>query len=190
MAILDTSIQLFFLLNPLASIPILFLAYQRGYNVRSIAIRATIIAFIIAFSFVFIGQLLFGIFGISLNSFRVAGGIVIIILGIDMTMMRSESISSATEAKALISVLATPILTGPATLSYLTIKVAEIGIIQTLTSLIIAFVAVAIVLLALVWLIPIIKLEYIEFVSRLFGLFIIAFGVELFVEGAKGLVGI
>lgn len=190
MPILDTSIQLFFLLNPLASIPILFLAYQRGYNVRSIAIRATVIAFIIALSFIFVGQLLFSVFGISLNSFRVAGGIVIIILGLDMTMARSESITTATEAKALISVLATPLLTGPATLSYLTIKVAEIGILQTVISLIVAFIAVAIVFLALVTLIPRIKIEYIEFVSRLFGLFLIAFGVELFAEGAKALAGV
>jgi Multiple antibiotic transporter len=188
MAFLDTTIQIFFLLNPLASMPILFLAYQKGYNVRSIAIRATILAFLVAFSFIFIGQILFSVFGISISSFRVAGGIVIIILGLDMVMMRGENVKGATEAKALISVLATPLLTGPATLSYLTVKVFEIGILQTILALILAFIAVAIVFIVLVWLIPKIKLEYIEFVSRIFGLFIIAFGVEMFVEGARALI--
>ncbi len=186
----DTTVQLFFLLNPLASLPVLFIAYERNYNVRVIAIRAVILAFIIAFSFIFIGQVIFDIFRISLDSFRVAGGMVIIILGLNMTLAYEEKVSRSTEAKALISVIATPLLTGPATLSFLTIKVYEIGLFQTILALVLAFAAVAAVFIALVWLMPKIKLEYIEFVSRLLGLFLIGFGVEMFAKGVKGVIGI
>jgi multiple antibiotic resistance protein len=189
MGILDTSIQIFFLLNPLASIPLLALAYQRGLNVRIIAIRAVILAFLIAFVFIFVGRFLFEIFDISLDSFRTAGGLIIVLLGIEMVLMREERTRDISSAKALISIMATPMLTGPATLSFLTVKYIESGWLDTLLSLLLAFIGVALVLLSFVWFLPKIKVEYIEFVSRLFGLFITAFGIEMLFLGAKKLWG-
>ena len=189
MEILYTSIQIFFLLNPLASIPLLVLAYQRGLNVRIIAIKSVILAFLIAFVFIFVGRFLFDIFGVSLDSFRTAGGLIIVLLGIEMVLMREERTRDISSAKALISIMATPMLTGPATLSFLTVKYFELGLLDTLLSLLLAFIGVALVLLSFVWFLPKIKVEYIEFVSRLFGLFITAFGIEMLFLGAKKLWG-
>ncbi|HLI46874.1 MAG TPA: MarC family protein [Geobacterales bacterium] len=187
MSLAETSLQLFFLLNPLASIPLLLTAYEQGFNVRNIAINATILALVIAVSFIFIGQFMFLIFGISLNSFRAAGGIVIILLGIEMVLSREEKTSKITQARALISLIATPFLTGPATLSFLALTALDNGIYYALASLLLAFIFVATVFLALSWLIPKINVTYIEFVSKIFGLFLIAFGIEMLVEGIKNL---
>jgi multiple antibiotic resistance protein len=187
MEILYTSIQIFFLLNPLASIPLLVLAYQRGLNVRIIAIKAVILAFLIAFVFIFVGRFLFEIFGVSLDSFRTAGGLIIVLLGIEMVLMREERTRDISSAKALISIMATPMLTGPATLSFLTVKYFELGWLDTLLSLLLAFIGVALVFLSFVWFLPKIKIEYIEFVGRLFGLFITAFGIEMLFLGVKNL---
>jgi len=187
MGLTETSLQLFFLLNPLASIPLLLTAYEKGYNVRVIAINATILALAIAISFVFTGRFLFLVFGISIDSFRAAGGLVIVLLGLEMVLRREEKTSNVTQARALISLIATPFLTGPATLSFLALTALDNGIYFALLALLIAFIFVAAVFLALSWLIPRINTAYIEFVSKIFGLFIIAFGLEMLAEGAKKL---
>jgi Multiple antibiotic transporter len=188
MGILETSIQLFFLLNPLASLPLLFLALKKGLNVRSIALRAVIIAFSIALTFIFIGRFLFEIFGITLDSFKAAGGIIIILLGIEMVLYREKKNEDISSARALVSILATPMLTGPATLSFLTIKSFELGLINVLISLLLAFIGVSIVFLIFVLILSKIKMEYIEFISKLFGLFITAFGIEMLFAGVKKLI--
>jgi len=188
MSLAETSLQLFFLLNPLASIPLLISAYEKGLNVRSIAMNAIILALAIAVSFIFVGQFLFQIFGISFNSFKAAGGLVIMLLGIEMVLRSEEKTWGITQARALISLIATPFLTGPATLSFLTITALDNGIYYALTALFVAFAFVAGVFLALSWLIPKINVAYIEFVSKIFGLFLIAFGLEMLVNGLKNLI--
>lgn len=188
MGIFEISIQLIFLLNPLASVPLLALAYKKGLNVRIIAANAVVMAFLIAIIFLIIGQYLFMVFGISINSFRAAGGIVIALLGLEMSIGRFRREEEVSQAKALISIIATPLLTGPATLSYLTITLIDSGIIITLISLFIAFVIVASVFIGFSLIIPKINLEYIEFASKIFGLFILAFGIEMLVQGIRGLI--
>lgn len=189
MGLVESILQLFFLINPLASIPVLVAAYEKGFNVRHIAINAVILAFVIAFSFIFVGRFLFMAFGISLESFRAAGGLVIILLGLDMVLRRERvGQEEVTQARAFISLIATPLLTGPATLSFLTILAIDSGLTFTLITLVVSFTLVAAVFLVLSWLIPKINVTYIEFASKIFGLFLIAFGLEMLAEGARKLI--
>jgi len=186
--LLEVSLRIFFLLNPLASLPLIFIAYKKGFNVKKIALNAVIIAFLIALSFIFVGNFLFLIFGITLDSFRIAGGILIISLGFEMVISREKETSlDITKPKSLISIIATPFLTGPATLSFLTILVIDRGIVFTFFALILAFIFVAFTFLILTWFIYLISIDYIEFVSRIFGLFVMAFGVEMLTHGIKNL---
>src|SRR3990167_7390143 len=72
-------IQLFVLLNPLSSFPFLMAAYRKKMDVKRIAAFSVMTAFVIAIIIIFIGPYLFDFFGITLNSFRVAGGIVLLL---------------------------------------------------------------------------------------------------------------
>ena len=76
--------QLFVLLNPIASFPFLLQAYKEKLDVKMVAVKSVIAAFVIAIIMVLIGPFLFSLFGITLDSFRVAGGVVLFVLGIDM----------------------------------------------------------------------------------------------------------
>ncbi len=174
-------LKIFFLLNPLSSVPILFLAYKKKMNVKQVALYATLLAFIVAVVFLFLGPLLFGIFGIGIDSFRAAGGLVTLLLG--MSMIRDKKEEEISEEKTLISLIATPLLTGPATLSYLILSNAELGTQEVLTNLILAFFLVGIVFNAFARLIPNINLEFLRFTSRLLGLFIVALGIEMLATG-------
>ncbi len=80
----------FTLINPLGSMPVFLgmtqslTSEQRNKTAR----KAMIVAFFTLLVFAFSGQLMFSFFGISVNSFRVVGGIIFFIMGQDMLHAR------------------------------------------------------------------------------------------------------
>lgn len=89
---------------------------------RSMAIRGTLIASLILVVFALTGDLLLRSLGISLAALRAAGGILLLLLAIDMVFARSSGATSTTAeeereatGKADIAVfpLATPLIAGP-----------------------------------------------------------------------------
>ena len=68
----------FTIINPLGTMPIFMtmtstLSKQRR---KQTAKKATIVAFFTIIAFAFSGQILFNFFGISVNSFRIVGGLI------------------------------------------------------------------------------------------------------------------
>ncbi|MCX8175041.1 MAG: hypothetical protein N3E51_02455 [Candidatus Micrarchaeota archaeon] len=176
-------LKISFLLNPLASVPVMFLAYEQHLNVKRVAVASALLALGVAITFVFLGPLLFEIYGISVDAFRVAGGIVVVLLG--LSMARGGRDYSGTKQDAIVSLIATPLLTGPATLSFLIIKSTEVGTLPVLANLVAAFALVGAIFIAIAYMIPKINLTYVQFVSRLLGLFLIGLGVEMMAHGIK-----
>lgn len=64
---------------------------------RSMAIRGTLIGAIILLMFAFVGETLLKGFGISLAALRTAGGILLLLIGIDMVFARSSAATSTTD---------------------------------------------------------------------------------------------
>ena len=97
-------------------------ANQSAQQKRAMAIRGTLIGAGILLTFAFIGEVLLSRLGISLAALRTAGGILLLLIGIDMVFARSSGGTSTTDdeeeeasAKTDISVfpLATPLIAGP-----------------------------------------------------------------------------
>lgn len=111
----------FTLTNPLGTMPV-FLAMTRGLDNgerRRIIRRATIISFIILVGFTICGQVLFTLFGISANGFRVAAGFIIFKIGFDMlqaqysnTKLKEEEVKDYAN-DITITPLSIPMLCGP-----------------------------------------------------------------------------
>ena len=80
----------FTLINPLGTMPI-FMTMTKDLDQQHrtrIAKKASIAAFLTIIIFAFAGQLLFNFFGISANSFRIVGGVIIFLMGMDMLQVR------------------------------------------------------------------------------------------------------
>jgi multiple antibiotic resistance protein len=184
---IELILKIFFLINPLSSIPLLFIAYKQKMDVRKVALYSAVLALLVAIGFVLLGPVLFQIYGISLDAFRVAGGVMVFLLGLSMAREQEHDYSKM-KADNLINIIATPLLTGPATLSFLIIRTAEIGSIPVLANLLAAFALVGSLFVLIAHFIKRINLSYIMFVSRLFGLFLVALGIEMMVAGLKVLV--
>jgi multiple antibiotic resistance protein len=102
-------------INPISNVPV-FLALTGGKSAKErihIALRACIVATIILLFFLVIGQIVMEAIGISLNAFRLAGGIVLLTLGLKM-LYGEMGEGAAAHPSGDISVfpLATPMMAG------------------------------------------------------------------------------
>jgi len=182
-------IQLFVLIDPLTASPILMSAYKNKMNIRKIAASAVLIAFIIAVLVAVFGVYLFNLFGIGIDSFRIAGGIVLLLLGLETIRSKQEDGKNVKKTDALVSIIATPLLTGPAIISFITIKAYEIGQTAIIFNVFFAFILVAIVFMTFSFFVSKINLKIVDIVSRVLGLFLTAVAIEMIAKGITGLMG-
>lgn len=119
----------FAILNPIANAP-LFLSLTEGLDSdmrRDIALRAVLLAFAIAAAFALFGQAIFSVFGITLPAFRIAGGVLVGLVGFHLVQGKESSIHTPTNEDnersrdaalgIAVSPLALPILAGPGTIA-------------------------------------------------------------------------
>ena len=111
----------FTLTNPLGTMPV-FLSMTRELDSsqrRRIVRKAIIISFIILITFTVCGQVLFTLFGISANGFRIAAGIIILKIGYDMLQAQFSHAKLNPEEMQIyaddisITPLSIPMLCGP-----------------------------------------------------------------------------
>lgn len=113
------------LINPFGVMPmfISMTAVLDSKSRRKTAIRGGLVAFLILLAFAFAGQFLFSFFGISVNGFRIVGGIIFFQLGYDMLQARLSKIrvpeDKVDEYVGDISItpLAIPMITGPGSIT-------------------------------------------------------------------------
>ena len=98
---LTSAVALLVTIDPIGTGPI-FAALTRGSDDahrRRMAIKGVLIAAIILFVFAFVGEFLLRALGIGFPAFRIAGGILLLLLAIDMAFARPSGIRSTTRAR-------------------------------------------------------------------------------------------
>jgi len=81
-------------------------------------------------------------------------------------------------------------LTGPATISYITIKAYELGQFAVIANLIPAFILVGVVFITFAYIVPKANVNLVNISSRILGLFLTAVSIEMIFTGVKGLWGV
>lgn len=127
--------SVFFLVDPFAALPT-FLAVTAGADThrrRQIARKASITAFLVLSAFALAGQYIFHMFGITLPAFEIAGGVILLLIGLDMlNARRSETQETGPEAEAAASKedagivpLGIPMLAGPGSITSVMVLVGQ-----------------------------------------------------------------
>ena len=130
--------SIFFLVDPFAALPT-FLAVTAGADEprrKQIARKATLTAWIVLTVFSVAGKYLFQLFGISLAAFEIAGGIILLLIGLDMLeAKRSPTQESSAEAEeathkqdAGIVPLGVPMLAGPGSITSVMVLVGQVQV--------------------------------------------------------------
>jgi len=120
---------LFLTIDPIGVTPIFIsLTSKCTYpQKRKIANRGALIAFVILIFFALTGSLLLDLFGISLAAFRIAGGILLIILSIEMVIAKTQQAPADEENTADLAVfpISIPLLSGPAAITMLILFIKQ-----------------------------------------------------------------
>jgi multiple antibiotic resistance protein len=127
--------SIFFLVDPFAAIPSFLAITDRVDKPRRkrMARKGAITCFIVLTSFAVAGQLIFRMFGITLPAFEIAGGVILLIIGLDMLEARrsptQETLGDTEEAAAKedagIVPLGIPMLAGPGAISSVMVLVGQ-----------------------------------------------------------------
>ena len=123
----------FVVVDPLGVAPIFLSLTQSQSKKEKIqtSLEGVLIATVILITFSLIGNLILTYLNISLPAFRIAGGIILFIISLEMLFnkrqQRKETIVSDANDKVSIFPLAIPILSGPAAITSVIVIVSDIG---------------------------------------------------------------
>jgi multiple antibiotic resistance protein len=193
--------SIFFLVDPFAAIPS-FIAITADVDAprRSrMARKAAITCFIVLISFALAGKYIFSLFGIKLPAFEIAGGLILLLIGIDMMEARrsptqesqDETEEAAAKEDAGVVPLGIPMLAGPGAISSVMVLVGQapdrwqmLAILGSIT--ITAFVSY-LVLSGADRIRRFLGATGIRILVRIMGLLLVALAMQLFVNGLTDL---
>lgn len=194
-------VTLFVVIDPPGCAPI-YAGLTKGASpvqARSMALRATAIASAILLVFALFGQELLGALHIELNSFRIAGGLMLFFIAFDMVFEkrtqrreeRAEKIAATPEIEDVsVFPMAMPMLAGPGAIAAVMLLMNEADDWAEMSEVLLALGAVmAITAAALVAAGPLIRLlgDKVEAViTRLLGVLLAALAAQYVIDGLKG----
>ena len=101
---------------------------------RKVVNTSMLIAFLVAVAFMVGGEALFQHLGITLSDFKIAGGIVLLLISL-ADLVGSAEVKSRASGQTGIVPLAVPLITGPAVLTTLILQVSRFGWLITVLAL-------------------------------------------------------
>lgn len=200
-ALFKITISLFAIVNPIGSLPI-FISATHSWSEAERAQTARIVAFtvfVVLGVAAFLGDMILDFFGISIPSFQVGGGILLMLIAISMmhgkqsgTRQTPEEAQTLAEREVIAIVpLSIPLLAGPGAISNMILAAQQHASFAGHLSLIIPILIISVI----IWLV--LKLAVaisnklgtigINIVTRLMGLILAAMAVEFIAHGLNGL---
>lgn len=189
--------SIFFLVDPFAALPT-FLAVTEGQDSRRrrrTARRASLTAWVVLTTFGFIGKYIFKLFGISLPAFEIAGGVILLLIGLDMLEAkrsptqetRKDAQAAANKDDAGIVPMGIPMLAGPGAITTVMVLVGQVQsrweMIAILVSIAITAAICFLVLGAAGRVARVLGPTGIRILVRVMGLLLVALAVQYFVNG-------
>jgi multiple antibiotic resistance protein len=208
-AFLPAFATLFVVIDPPGCAPI-FASLTHGASPqhrRAMAVRATMIAAVILLVFAFLGKSLLNMLGISLDAFRVAGGIMLFMIALDMVFEkrterrehRAEKVTKEAEAQHHdvaqedISVfpMAMPMIAGPGSIASIMLLMSQnvsvpYGHAAVLSALAANLLLNLLALLAAGPLLRLIGKTLTTVITRLLGVVLAALAAQIIFDGIRG----
>ncbi|MEN3203515.1 MAG: MarC family protein [Atribacterota bacterium] len=189
LAFLKSFAILIIILDPFLGM-ITFLALTRRMSERERAEQAFLavfVAFALLVVFLFGGQVLFSLLGISFSSFMVAGGVILLLLGIEDILGLQFSKREA-NTKAIAVIIGTPLLCGPGAITSIIVLAQRYGYFVPFMALVSALVVTWILLLFAQKVAALLGERIVEVLSRVLGLLLSAIAVEFVKEGILAMI--
>ena len=175
--ILTASLILFAVINILGSVPLIITLREKVGRIESE--KASFIAAVIMIGFLFLGEEILKLIGIDINSFAVAGSLVILFLALEMilgiTLFRNEAPETAS-----IVPIAFPMIAGAGTMTSLLSLRAEFDVANIIAAIVINIIFVYIILKSSELIKRLLGKSGIVIIQKVFGIILLAIAVKLF----------
>jgi multiple antibiotic resistance protein len=187
---LRSTISLLVILNPVGIVPMYIALTQKMESTKRTELSKTVIiaSTALLFAFAIAGTLIFTVFGITVYSFMVAGGVLLFIVAIELlTGGGWRSVGSGVSEETGVVPLAFPLLAGPGAITAVIISFELSGLIVTALSIAIAIGTAYVILKHAERLHRVLGKRGSLIVTRVFAVLIAAIAIEYIVDGVKGL---
>ena len=194
-ALIKAVIALFIIVDPIGDIPIFVSLTENmtGGSRKKVYNTAVIVGLILLLVFAFTGTEILKLFGISLESFEIAGGILLLIISIRILISGTREKAESSESVGAVPI-AMPLLVGPGAITATIITLQTYQDVQPNGAYISVGIAVtaAVIVLALTWVILRFTNNLYKFlgktgsmvIARVMALLISAIAVQYILDGA------
>ncbi len=187
---LQAFVFLFAIFDPIGTIPIFYaLTSKLNREGRRKVIRESIlVAFVILIVFAYAGWIFLKFLGVTINDFRIAGGILLFILAVTDLMLEQKRFRTADPDEFAVVPLATPLLAGPGSITTVMIMGTSFGPVITFL-VIVANVTVSwFMFVESEFLLHLLGKNGMRVITRIMGLIVAALAVMFIREGIVGII--
>lgn len=181
------TIALFIVVDPLGSVPI-FIGLTKDMDTsqrKKTYQLATITGLILLTFFSLVGQNILVLFGISLDSFMIAGGILLLIVAVRLLIMGGWREQTAVSESVGAVPIGCPLLVGPGAITTLILNIQSYGILATLLSVLLTFIIVWLILRFIDPIYRVLGKNGSLVITRVMALLIASIAVQYMLQGIK-----
>ena len=199
-ALIAAFTTLFIIIDPPGLAPV-FIALTQGMTAhqrRTIAVRAFFVAFGLMMVFLFLGEAVLGFVGISMDAFRIAGGILLFLTALDMLFQRRQARREGDAATGQqeheddpsVFPLSLPLIVGPGAITTVILLAGEAQGAADLGAIAGVIFAVLLIVLLAFLAAPAIERGLgktgLNIVTRVLGMLLAALAVQFVLDGLRG----
>jgi multiple antibiotic resistance protein len=175
---------LFAVIDILGSVPIILDIKRKAGEIS--ALKASVVSLLIMLGFLFLGERLIGFIGIDINSFAVAGSIIIFIMALEMVLnVNLFKDDDSTAKTAFIVPLAFPIIAGAGSMTTILSLRAEFEAVNIAVAIFLNIVVVFVILKLTGKIERLLGAGGIAVLRKVFGIVLLAIAIKLFSSNIK-----
>jgi len=179
--------QLIAIIDPMGALPLIMSmpnieqtsVFRRALKIIAIAVPTLLIFFAVA------GPYILTAFNISIADFRIAGGIVLLVIGIDTLREGAPRTMGLSPEDYVFVPIVTPMLVGPGAITSVMLFSTYYGLPEVIISIAIASLVTYLVIRFGFLIMKVVGVNMLRFIGRFMSLIIMAWAVSLIIQGLK-----
>ena len=185
--LLRATISLFAVINPIGTIPLFASMTQKMQKVeRNRVLKTTVItASALLMIFAVAGTQILSIFGITISSFMIAGGILLFVVSIELLTHGGWRFGGTVSDESGVVPLAFPLLAGPGAITTVILSFQMSGLMVTILSIVIVMGITYVVFFQTGMIYKLLGRRGSLIITRIFAVLIAAIAVQYVVDGLK-----
>ena len=183
---IKTFVPLFIVIDAFGNLPFVISMSEgmaRSERNRMVLV-AVFTAAIVGLAFLFLGRFVLNLMGISVGSFAIGGGLILLVLSIRF-ILTGQVVEAIKEEMVAVVPIGTPLTVGPATITALLLLATQFPLYMVLLSFALNILVAWIVFMLSNWFVSFLGQGGIKAVSKVFSLLLAAIAVSMIIDGLR-----